>query len=95
MINNAKVADLSLPFGGYNMTGISEPDQAKEAYVRSKLPQQRVITYTYKPLVGLTSKTDARGITEYYKYDGMQRLQAILDQVGNVTKAFDYHYHSN
>ncbi|WP_324758348.1 hypothetical protein [Sphingobacterium thalpophilum] len=54
-----------------------------------------MITYTYKPLVGITSRTDARGVTEYYQYDGMQRLQAILDQLNNVTKAIDYHYRPN
>ncbi|WP_454880735.1 hypothetical protein [Sphingobacterium detergens] len=61
----------------------------------SRLSKSMVTSYTYKPLVGMTSKTDARGVKETYKYDGMQRLQAILDQVGNVTKAIDYHYRSN
>jgi len=61
----------------------------------SRLAKAMVTTYTYKPLVGMTSKTDARGITEYYKYDGMQRLQAILDHLNNVNRSFDYHYRSN
>jgi len=63
--------------------------------LRTSLPQTMVTSYTYKPLVGMTSKTDARGVKETYKYDGMQRLQAILDQVGHVTKAIDYHYRPN
>lgn len=61
----------------------------------SRLSKAMVTSYTYKPLVGMTSRTDARGVKETYKYDGMQRLQAILDQVGHVTKAIDYHYRSN
>ncbi|WP_454880726.1 hypothetical protein [Sphingobacterium detergens] len=61
----------------------------------ANLSKAMVISYTYKPLVGMTSKTDPRGVKETYKYDGMQRLQAILDQVGNVTKAIDYHYRPN
>jgi len=61
----------------------------------SRLAKAMVTTYTYKPLVGMTSKTDARGITEYYKYDGMQRLQAILNHLNNVNRSFDYHYRSN
>lgn len=52
-------------------------------------------TYTYDPLIGMTSKTDARGVTEYYEYDGMQRLKAVLDQVKNVTSSMDYHYRPN
>lgn len=63
--------------------------------LRNALPQAMVSSYTYRPLVGMTSKTDARGITEYYKYDGMQRLQAILDHLNYVNKSFDYHYRSN
>lgn len=63
--------------------------------LRTALPSAQVNTYTYKPLIGMTSKTDARGITEYYKYDGMQRLQAILDHLNNVNRTFDYHYRSN
>lgn len=63
--------------------------------LRNALPQAMVSSYTYRPLVGMTSKTDARGITEYYKYDGMQRLQAILDHLNYVNKSFDYHYRPN
>ncbi|WP_454881513.1 hypothetical protein [Sphingobacterium detergens] len=57
-----------------------------------RLAKAMITSYTYKPLVGMTSKTDARGIKETYKYDGMQRLQAILDHLNYVTKAIDYHY---
>lgn len=63
--------------------------------LRNSLPQAMVSSYTYKPLVGMTSKTDPRGITEYYRYDGMQRLQAILDHLNYVNKSFDYHYRPN
>jgi len=49
-------------------------------------------TYTYKPLVGMTSSTDARGQTTYYEYDNFQRLQSVKDASGNVLKSYDYHY---
>lgn len=52
-------------------------------------------TYQYKPLGVLKSKTDPRGITAYYKYDSMQRLQVILDHLNNVNKSFNYHFRSN
>lgn len=61
----------------------------------SRLTKAIVTTYTYKPLVGMTSKTDARGITEYYKYDGMQRLQTVFDHLNNLKRSFDYYYRSN
>ncbi|MCS3555068.1 hypothetical protein M2409_002770 [Sphingobacterium sp. JUb21] len=59
------------------------------------LSKAMVTNYTYKPLVGMTSKSDARGVTEYYQYDGMQRLKAVLDQFKDVTRAMDYHYRAN
>jgi YD repeat-containing protein len=49
-------------------------------------------TYTYDPLVGPTSSTDARGMTSYYEYDGFQRLMNIKDQKGNILKNFNYNY---
>ncbi|UIR55261.1 hypothetical protein LZQ00_13390 [Sphingobacterium sp. SRCM116780] len=61
----------------------------------ANLSKAIVTSYTYKPLVGMKSKTDPRGVTEYYEYDGMQRLQAVLDQFKNATSSMDYHYRPN
>lgn len=49
-------------------------------------------TYTYAPLIGITSETNASNITTYYKYDNANRLQIILDKDGNVVKTFQYNY---
>ncbi|UZJ63161.1 hypothetical protein OKW96_11585 [Sphingobacterium sp. KU25419] len=43
----------------------------------------QITTYTYDPKIGMTSKTDARGQTEYYEYDAMKRLIRILDMNKN------------
>ncbi|GGH14675.1 hypothetical protein GCM10011418_15790 [Sphingobacterium alkalisoli] len=51
-----------------------------------------VRSFTYKPLVGMTSMTDPRGITQYYKYDGFQRLKDVLDFEDNVLKNYRYKY---
>lgn len=58
----------------------------------SDLKDARVTTYTYKPLLGMTSETDVKGRTTYYDYDGFGRLQFIRDHEKNVIKRFFYHY---
>ncbi|WP_367330293.1 hypothetical protein [Sphingobacterium multivorum] len=63
--------------------------------VRSDIPKAQVTSFTYKPFIGMTSKTDSRGITEFYTYDNMSRLQAVLDHFNNVNKSFNYHFRPN
>ncbi|TDQ11561.1 hypothetical protein [Pedobacter metabolipauper] len=52
----------------------------------------QMTTYTYTPLLGMTSMTDAKGLTTYYEYDEFQRLKSIKDQNLNVIKSYTYHY---
>ena len=56
------------------------------------LKQAQVTTYTYRPLVGMTSATDAAGVTTYYEYDDFQCLKRVKDQEGNIVKQNIYHY---
>ena len=49
-------------------------------------------TYTYSPLVGMTSAIDDSGKTVYYEYDSFQRLKSIKDQNRNIVKTYDYHF---
>ncbi|MGK6353529.1 DUF5977 domain-containing protein [Parapedobacter sp. DT-150] len=52
----------------------------------------QVTTFTYKPLVGMTSQTDAKGMTTYYEYDNYQRLTNVKDHNGNVVTNYKYNY---
>ena len=49
-------------------------------------------TYTYDPLIGITSLTDGNGRTSYYQYDALGRVQVMKDKDGNIVKTFDYKY---
>jgi YD repeat-containing protein len=51
-----------------------------------------VTTYTYKPLLGITSQTDANGRTVYYEYDAFGRLKVIKNHDGEIIKQYDYKY---
>ncbi|WP_162915396.1 hypothetical protein [Paraflavitalea soli] len=49
-------------------------------------------TYTYAPLIGITSQCDATGRMSYYEYDSLARLIRIRDDNGNILKQVDYQY---
>jgi YD repeat-containing protein len=49
-------------------------------------------TYTYEPLVGVTSITDAANVTIYYEYDDLGRLKCSRDQNHNIIECYDYQY---
>jgi YD repeat-containing protein len=51
-----------------------------------------ITTYTYDPMIGITSQCDANNKLLYYHYDELGRLIAILDKDKNVIKAICYSY---
>ena len=61
-------------------------------YTDTRLKNAQVTTFTYAPLIGMTSQTDAKGETIYYIYDDFQRLKYIKDSKSNIIKQMDYHY---
>ena len=55
----------------------------------------QMATFTYDPLIGMTSQCDANNRITYYEYDGFGRLKVIRDENKNVLKTFDYQYQKN
>lgn len=51
-----------------------------------------VTTYTYDPLIGITSVTDPKGYTMYYEYDDFNRLEHVKDVNGNILSKNEYKY---
>ncbi|MFE3872714.1 DUF5977 domain-containing protein [Flavobacterium sp. ZS1P70] len=60
---------------------------------RNSLPSNTLVTtYTYNPLIGVTSITDPKGLTSYYEYDQFNRLKFIKDQDLNILQRYCYNY---
>ena len=56
------------------------------------LSAYQITTYTYNPLIGVTSITPPSGIREIYKYDSANRLESVKDVNGNLLKEYQYRY---
>ncbi|SQG06882.1 DUF5977 domain-containing protein [Elizabethkingia meningoseptica] len=60
---------------------------------RLELSRYQITTYTYDPLVGITSITPPSGLRENYKYNNItNRLELITDVDHNILKEYKYHY---
>lgn len=49
-------------------------------------------TFTFDPVNGMTSSTDANNFSTYYFYDEFHRLYRVKDFEGNILKQVEYHY---
>jgi YD repeat-containing protein len=50
----------------------------------------QMTTYTYEPLIGMTSECDANNRITYYEYDAFGRLSVVRDQNRKVIKKTEY-----
>jgi len=104
-IKNASYSEVCIKIGNSNeQTGKTalETIAAKDAptdedmttinSLRNTLPSAQVTTYTYKPLIGISTMTDPRGITIYYEYDDFGRLKTVKDENNKIINDYDYHY---
>lgn len=52
----------------------------------------KITTYTYDPLIGVTSVTSPNGMKEFYKYNTQNKLEKVLDADHNILKEYKYQY---
>jgi hypothetical protein len=60
--------------------------------LRTSLPNAMVTTFTYKPIMGVSTVTDPKGDVQSYHYDSFKRLQFVKDKEGNILSENQYHY---
>lgn len=60
--------------------------------IRIAFPNALVTTYTYKPLIGITSECDINNKNTYYEYDNFGRLKLVRDHDQNILKKICYNY---
>jgi hypothetical protein len=60
--------------------------------LRTALPNAMITTYTYKPLIGISTVTVPKGDTQTYHYDEFNRLQFVKDSEDNILSENAYHY---
>ncbi len=61
----------------------------------TNLPGTEISTFTYKPFVGMISKTDPRGVRVNYTYDTFGRLVLNQDDNNKILAHYGYAYHDN
>jgi hypothetical protein len=78
-----KVSDVS----SVTVSGTGDIDE-----LRLYPSDAQMTTYTYAPLVGMTSQCDISNRITYYEYDALGRLGIVRDQEKNILKQFCYAY---
>lgn len=91
-LDNDRVVDAINSDGTINYQGNEGALRSALASFRNSLPNAMVTTYTYDPLIGVTSMTDPKGYTIYYEYDSFNRLKQVKDKDGKIVSANNYHY---
>lgn len=101
VVAEIKGSDHATAVGYINQDMLNNAQLYTENQLRTELSKIRtglggtkaqVITYTHKPLVGITSETDPTGRTVYYEYDTFSRLRLQKDEQGNILKKYCYNY---
>jgi YD repeat-containing protein len=91
-IENADNAAILSALGVSDFSTIDEGDMTNINNLRTGLPNAMVTTFTYIPLVGVSTITDPKGDTQTYTYDSFGRLHSVTDSQGNILSENEYHY---
>ncbi|MDR0863645.1 MAG: RHS repeat protein, partial [Candidatus Symbiothrix sp.] len=97
-IENATFEQVKTALGSQAaVDGIANADTLSNTQLNTlnnlrNLSNAMVTTYTYKPLVGIRTITDPRGVKTTYEYDPFGRLETIRDENNKIIEDYGYHY---
>ena len=97
-IENATYADVVAT--GVNLSVLNSTSSTEAAKIaelnkirnHASMAHARVTTYTYKPLIGMSTVIDPRGEKTTYTYDSFNRLEFIKDETNKLLEEYKYHY---
>lgn len=93
-IENATNAQIATALNMANLSTLNETNLTAINNLRTSttLSNIMVTTFTYIPLVGVSTITDPKGDTITYTYDSFGRLQNVKDKDDNILSENEYHY---
>ncbi len=96
-IDNVAYSEIpqSLIFGlinGSNNTELLLKNAQNNLRGHASMANAMITTYTYKPLIGISSVTDEKKQTINYLYDNHNRLEYVKDHTGKILSENEYYY---
>ncbi|WP_430613397.1 hypothetical protein [Flavobacterium sp. JP2137] len=93
-IENTTLSAVLSKFGitEIQLNNLSETSMTAINNLRKTLVYANVYTYTYQPLIGISTQTDPMGQKTTYEYDPFYRLKNILDSKQNKLINYEYNY---
>lgn len=86
---------IKTAFSWYGATDVGKRDLLKTMVKGDGSTIAQTTSYDYKPLVGMISQTDPRGLTNTFEYDALNRVQTVKDSEGKIVKNYSYQYASD
>lgn len=87
--------EYSIPSGSY-IIGISLVNNGSGKVwfddIKLRPSASQMSTYSFEPLIGMSSKSDEGNHTLYYEFDGLNRLKLIRNKDRNILKMYCYNY---
>lgn len=93
-IENATNAQVAIALGVINVNQLTEAHMTSIDNLRTNpaFTNSSITTYSYIPLVGISSLKDAKGDVINYVYDDFGRLKFMKDKDNNILSENEYHY---